>query len=130
MAAHGIEDRAAFLNFAVAFDHDSNQYLKKSELEDAAKAWDEAAESEQIPVDDSSDEESNGEESNDEEPSGEELAEEAPADDDEVVADESTDETATDDSQVSDDESKACPVCQQSNNSDATLCADCGFHFE
>jgi len=126
MAAHGIEDRDAFINFAVAFDHDNNQYLKKSELEDAAKAWDEAAESEEIPVDDSSDEE----ESNGEEPSGEELAEEAPADEDEVVVEEPTDETATDDSQVSDEESKACPVCQQSNNSDATLCADCGFSFD
>jgi hypothetical protein len=61
------------------------------------------------------------------------LVEEAPADDEEVVVDESTDETETatetEDSQVSDDESKACPVCQQSNNSDATLCADCGFSF-
>jgi uncharacterized repeat protein (TIGR01451 family) len=135
MASHGIEDRDAFINFAVSFDHDDNQYLKKSELEEAANAWGEAAESEEIPVEDSSDEESNGEEPSGDELAEEapadddELAEEAPADDDEVVAEESTDETATDDSQVSDDESKDCPVCQQSNNSDATLCADCGFSF-
>ena len=120
MATHGIEDRDAFVNFAVAFDHDSNQYLKKAELEDAAKAWGEAAESEEMPADDSSEDE----------PSDEETSEEVPVVDDEVVVEESTDEIATDDSQVSDDESMACPVCQESNNADATICATCGFSFD
>ncbi|RJU93166.1 MAG: DUF11 domain-containing protein [Candidatus Poseidoniales archaeon] len=39
MKAAGIEDRDAFVAFAGDFDHDDNGYLKKAELEDAAKAW-------------------------------------------------------------------------------------------
>ena len=34
-----VEDRDAFVAHAVNFDHDDNGYLKKAELEDAAKAW-------------------------------------------------------------------------------------------
>jgi len=41
MKAGGIEDRDAFIAHAVNFDHDDNGYLKKAELEDAAKAWNE-----------------------------------------------------------------------------------------
>jgi uncharacterized repeat protein (TIGR01451 family) len=120
MAAHGIEERDTFVNFAVDFDHDGNQYLKKSELEDAAKAWVEAAGTEELSEDDSSVEE----------PSGEQSVEEAPVAEEEAVVEESTDETPAEDSQESDDESKACPVCQQSNNSDATLCVVCAFAFD
>ena len=39
MDAHGITDRDAFIAHAASFDHDDNGYLKKSELEDAAKAF-------------------------------------------------------------------------------------------
>ena len=34
-----------FIQFAIAFDHDNNNYLKKQELEDAAKAWNEREQS-------------------------------------------------------------------------------------
>ena len=34
-----VDDRDAFVAHAVNFDHDDNGYLKKAELEDAAKAW-------------------------------------------------------------------------------------------
>jgi ribosomal protein L40E len=34
-----VEDRDAFVAHAINFDHDDNGYLKKAELEDAAKAW-------------------------------------------------------------------------------------------
>ena len=37
-----VEHRDAFVEFAAAYDHDDNGYLKKAELEDAAKAWNEA----------------------------------------------------------------------------------------
>ncbi len=44
MEAAGIDasHRDAFVEFAVDYDHDDNGYLKKAELEDAAKAWNEA----------------------------------------------------------------------------------------
>ena len=44
MDAAGIDvgHRDAFVEFAAAYDHDDNGYLKKAELEDAAAAWNEA----------------------------------------------------------------------------------------
>ena len=39
MEAAGISDRDAFIEFAADYDSDDNGYLKKGELEDAAKAW-------------------------------------------------------------------------------------------
>ena len=41
MEAHGIDiaEKDAFVAHAANFDHDDNGYLKKQELEDAAKAW-------------------------------------------------------------------------------------------
>ena len=41
MEAHGISERDDFLKFAVDYDLDGNNYLKKQELESAAKAWNE-----------------------------------------------------------------------------------------
>ena len=41
MNEYGIDDRDAFVVFAADFDHDENGYLKKAELVDAAKAWNE-----------------------------------------------------------------------------------------
>ena len=60
-----VDDRDAFVAHAVNFDHDDNGYLKKAELEDAAKAWVEGQ---------SNDEES---ESADESPAEEATEEEA-----------------------------------------------------
>ena len=47
MEAHGIsvDDRDAFVDHAVNFDLDDNGYLKKAELEEAAKAWNDSTES-------------------------------------------------------------------------------------
>ena len=47
MEAHGIsvDDRDAFVEHAVNFDLDDNGYLKKAELEEAAKAWNDSNES-------------------------------------------------------------------------------------
>ena len=44
MDAAGIDagHRDAFVAFAADYDHDDNGYLKKAELEDAAKAWNDA----------------------------------------------------------------------------------------
>ena len=69
MKAAGIEDRDAFVVFASDFDHDDNGYLKKAELEDAAKAWNEK----NAPADDASGDEEAPEEAT-EEAAGEEKA--------------------------------------------------------
>ncbi|MBL6893233.1 MAG: DUF11 domain-containing protein [Candidatus Poseidonia sp.] len=63
MKAAGIEGRDEFVAFAADFDHDDNGYLKKAELEDAAKAWneqhgaeDESSEGEEAPEEAAGDE--------------------------------------------------------------------------
>ncbi|MEL0182688.1 MAG: hypothetical protein VW872_06405, partial [Candidatus Poseidoniales archaeon] len=68
MEAAGIDvgHRDDFVAFAADYDHDDNGYLKKAELEDAAKAWNEA----------------NGEGG---EEASEEAAEDAPAEEAEAV---------------------------------------------
>ena len=69
MEAHGIDAslRDDFVRHAVKFDDDDNLYLKKSEIEAAAEAWD------------SSDDSAENEESPDEETTEEEASEEEPA---------------------------------------------------
>ena len=68
MEAAGIDasHRDAFVEFAVDYDHDDNGYLKKAELEDAAKAWNEAhgetEEEEAAPAEEAPAEEASGEE--------------------------------------------------------------------
>ena len=54
MEAHEInaEDRDAFVEHAVNFDLDDNGYLKKAELEAAAKAWNDAHKSAEGVTDD------------------------------------------------------------------------------
>ena len=140
MAAHGIEDRDSFLNFAVGFDHDNNQYLKKAELEEAANAWVEEHASEETPAEDSSgddsDDDDSGDDGSDEDATADESTEEETEEestDAEVVEDESTEEETEDesaDADESDAETKSCPVCQQLNKLDAILCASCGFSFD
>ena len=108
MEAAGIdaEHRDAFVDFAVDYDHDDNGYLKKAELEDAAKAWNEAH---------SGDGET------------EETAEEAPAE--EAPAEEAAaEETATSETDAAGDE-KGCPICSTMNAADAGTCGACGYTF-
>ena len=59
MDAHGIsvDDRDAFVEHAVNFDLDDNGYLKKAELEEAAKAWNESNESTEADIAEESSEE-------------------------------------------------------------------------
>ncbi|MAR94073.1 MAG: hypothetical protein CMA45_03245, partial [Euryarchaeota archaeon] len=108
MKASGIEDRDAFIAHAVNFDHDENGYLKKAELEDAAKAWNEAN------SEDSS-------ESEEVEESTEEATEEA-------VSSE-TEETSTDEVAEDEADEKECPICSVMSPKDATTCAACSFAF-
>ena len=105
-----VDDRDAFVAHAVNFDHDDNGYLKKAELEDAAKAWVEGQ---------SNDEES---ESADESP-----AEEATVDES-ANAEEATEEEAANAEESS--EGKACPICSTMNHADAETCISCGYTYE
>ena len=59
MEAHGIsvDDRDAFVEHAVNFDLDDNGYLKKAELEEAAKAWNDSNESTEADIAEESSEE-------------------------------------------------------------------------
>ena len=101
MDAHGISDRDAFIVFAADYDHDDNGYLKKAELEDAAKAWN-----------------ANSSESAEEEaaePAEEEATSEAPAE--EVAELESSSGDLT------------CTVCESLNPEGSATCAACGFEF-
>ena len=118
MDANGIDasHRDEFVAFASDFDHDDNGYLKKSELEDAAKAWnekDEAAEeaSEEAPAEEAAAEEAPAEEATEEAPAEEAPTEEPPAED--AAADE-----------------KACMICSTMNAADAGVCSACGYTFE
>ena len=114
MDAHGIDKdhRDEFVAFAADFDHDDNGYLKKSELEDAAKAWNEK--------DGSSDE---GEEVAEEAPA-EEAVEEAPA---EAEVEEAPSEAPSEDAAA---DEKACMICSTMNAADASVCSACGYTFE
>ena len=107
MEASGIdaEHRDAFVDHAVNFDLDDNGYLKKAELEAAAKAWNENSEG----ADEAPAEEAEAEEA----PAEEAEAEEAPA--------EEAEEASTDD--------KMCSICMSMNPHDASECSACKFSF-
>tara|TARA_B100000683_G_scaffold193946_1_gene187013 strand:- start:14832 stop:17642 length:2811 start_codon:yes stop_codon:yes gene_type:complete len=103
MEAAGIDvgHRDAFVAFAADYDHDDNGYLKKAELEDAAKAWNEANGE-------------GGEEATEE--AAEESPEEAPAEDAPAEEAEAVEE-------------KACPICGTMNAADNDNCMACDYAF-
>jgi TPP-dependent pyruvate/acetoin dehydrogenase alpha subunit len=109
MKSHGIEDRDGFLAHAMAFDSDDNGYLKKAELENAAKAWSPAEEVAEEVVEESAEEVV--------EEAAEEVVEEAP----EEVVEEAAEESEGD---------KSCPICATENAPDSSTCSACGFTFE
>ena len=112
MEAAGIDvaHRDEFVAFAAGYDHDDNGYLKKAELEDAAKAWNEQhgdgeeASAEEAPAE--------------EETSVEETAEEVP--EPEAAPEEAASDAA---------EEKACMICNTMNAADASVCSACGYTF-
>ena len=101
MKAAGIDaaHRDEFVAFAADYDHDDNGYLKKAELEDAAKAWQEAH--------------ADGE-----------TAEDEPEASSEEEAEASTEEAETDGAAE-----KSCMICDMMVPADAATCAACGFTF-
>ncbi|RJU97016.1 MAG: hypothetical protein DWC10_05625, partial [Candidatus Poseidoniales archaeon] len=116
MEAAGIDvaHRDEFVVFAAGYDHDDNGYLKKAELEDAAKAWNEQhADGEEAPA-----EEASAEEASAEEAPAEESAEEA-----------SEPEAAPEESASDAAEEKACMICNTMNAADASVCSACGYTF-
>jgi ribosomal protein L40E len=104
MKASGIEDRDAFIAHAVNFDHDDNGYLKKAELEDAAKAWNEK----------------NSDGDSTEEVEAEEAAPEEAETSEEVVEEASEQDTSD----------KVCPICTTKNPHDSATCSACEYVFE
>ncbi|MAV43143.1 MAG: hypothetical protein CMA30_01535 [Euryarchaeota archaeon] len=101
MESHGIDDRDAFIAHAANFDHDDNGYLKKAELEDAAKAWNEANSSDSSPEEES----------------------------DNVEAENvSTEDNSEENSDDGSDE-KECPICSVMCSKDAKTCTVCEFIF-
>jgi ribosomal protein L40E len=105
MEASGIDvaERDAFVEHAANFDLDENGYLKKAELEAAAKAWSTKSSADEA------------EETEDETPAEEAPAEEAP------VEEEAVEEESIDD--------KMCPICMTMNAHDATECSSCKYDF-
>ena len=101
MEAHGIEDRDAFIAHAAKFDHDDNGYLKKAELEDAAKAWNEANAAEE---------------------SSEESSENS-------EAEETSSEDSAEENSGNDSDEKECPICSVMCAKDAKTCTVCEFIF-
>ena len=120
MDSAGIDEkhRDEFVIHAANFDLDDNGYLKKAELEAAAKAWNENS------TDGDSEETSGDAEA---EEATEEIAEEASegAEPEEATeedaAEESSDESSSDE--------KACPICAVMCPKDATTCSVCSFAF-
>jgi ribosomal protein L40E len=108
------------VQFAADYDHDDNGYLKKSELEDAAAAWnardsDEAAgEVSEAETDDAS-------------PSGDDADVGAA---DEATAADAGDEAAEGDVASEEASEKACMICSTANAHDASVCVACGYTFE
>ena len=86
---HDISDREAFLEHAMAFDEDNNQYLKKSELEKAAAAYETPAQAEPEEGDDA--------EKADEEEADDEAEEEESDDGDDEAGDDDDDADEEDD---------------------------------
>jgi ribosomal protein L12E/L44/L45/RPP1/RPP2 len=96
-----VDHRDEFVAFAADYDHDDNGYLKKSELEDAAAAWNarDAGDAGEAEADSETD---------------------AAQEEDTEAADEGNDESGE----------KACMICSTANAHDATVCAACGYTFE
>jgi hypothetical protein len=124
-AAIDVAHRDEFVDFAANFDHDENGYLKKSELEDAANAWNER----------------DGEASSDEDESvegeGTEVSEEAPTDEaeaSEVLAEGEEppheENAPVEELVVAEVEEKACLICSTSNAADAIVCSACGYTWD
>jgi hypothetical protein len=111
MAAADIDvsERDAFVVHAENFDLDDNGYLKKAELEAAAKAWNANASGEEEVVAEEAVEESESEEAS------EEAVEESESE--EVVEEPETSE-------------KNCPICMAVNTPDAAACSVCSFTFQ
>ena len=121
MAAADIDvsERDAFIVHAENFDLDENGYLKKAELEAAAKAWNaDAGSDEEVTVEESEVEAA-------EEVTVEDIVEESEVEAaEEVTVEESEVEAAEETTE------KGCPICMAVNASDAAACAVCSFTFE
>ena len=113
MDAAGIDKahRDEFVAFAADYDHDDNGYLKKSELEDAAAAWNAR---------------DGGEVADADEETSQDDAEANASAEAEATEDAATDDEGSEDASAD----KACMICLTSNAGDASVCSACGYTFE
>jgi len=115
-----VSHRDEFVQFAANYDHDDNGYLKKSELEDAAAAWnardsgDDAGEGGDAEADDAS--------------SSDEVADVGAVDEAESV--DGGDEADAGDAASEEASEKACMICSTANAYDVSVCVACGYTFE
>ena len=122
---HDISDRDAFLEHAMAFDEDGNLYLKKSELEKAAEAFeapeeavDEEVEETEAEADDANaddDTAAEPDEDDDDDPDDGDADDDEDTDDDESDVDEDTD----DESDVDEDTDDESDVDEDTDDDDA-----------
>ena len=119
MEAAGIDvgHRDEFVVFAADYDHDDNGYLKKSELEDAANAWNDRG--------NDGDEGSADASAEDDTEAVEASTEEAESVPDEASSEATTEEASTEEAAGE----LTCEVCSTVNPADATVCSACGFDF-
>ena len=138
MAAADIDvsERDAFVAHAVNFDLDDNGYLKKAELEAAAKAWhadlateEEAAEE---PEAEEAAEEPEAEEAAEEDATEEAAEEDAPEESaEEHEAEEDAPEEAEEEEATEDESAdKKCAICMTVNAADAAASNDCYYNFK
>ena len=158
MKKFGIEDRDGFVAHAAAFDHDGNNYLNKTELTNAAEAWDstvvEEAAEEEAAEEETAEEEATEEEAAEEEAAEEEAAEEE-AVEEEAAEEEAAEEVDQDslmdammsklmeDSFTGGDEVQEtengpdvavetpmnCPICGAENPPGSSMCGTCSYTF-
>jgi uncharacterized repeat protein (TIGR01451 family) len=126
MESHGIEDRAGFLSHAMAFDSDDNGYLKKAELDNAAKAWNSEEVAEEAAPEEEAVEEATEEVAETEMPV-EEVVEEVVAET-EMPVEEVVEEVAETE-MPAEEGAKSCAICSTDNEADAATCSACGFTF-
>ena len=116
MKKFGIEDREGFVAHAASFDDDGNNYLNKTELTNAAEAWnpteEEAVEEEAVEEEDMMDAMMS------------KLMEDSFTGDQEVSEEAPVEETSANSA-----ESIICPICNAVNPPGSSMCATCSYQF-
>ncbi|MDP6856416.1 MAG: hypothetical protein QGH13_02665 [Candidatus Thalassarchaeaceae archaeon] len=115
MKKFSIEDREGFISHAANFDHDGNNYLNKTELTNAAEAWES---SEEVAEEEAAEEEAAEEEAVEEEAAEEEAVEEEAAEE-EAAEEEAAEEEAAEEEAI--EEEAAEEEAAEEDNQDSLM---------